>query len=102
MSDYDQRQYQRMADCLESFEKAETDLHRLINDLDALRQVLEAADEEWLQKFQDEWIVMELNYARAADKGLSKLPPSDVAEVWQAVDAIKALVGQKLSEKPSA
>ncbi|MBV9470592.1 MAG: hypothetical protein JOZ57_15240 [Abitibacteriaceae bacterium] len=97
MNEYDLRQYQRMADCLNRFRKGDLSLGNLIGDLEALLDVLGTSDENWKTAVKDQWRIMEINYAVALDRN-SKLSPEDETQVQDAVEHIEQLLIPKLQE----
>ena len=96
MYEYDLRQYRLMADRLTGFEKRTINLRRLINDLEALLDVLQASDETWKEVFRSEWAKLEDIYAVTLDRGENVLLPEDQKLVEKAVQNLKRLVTQKL------
>lgn len=96
LSESDQRQYQLMADRLKGFEKHTISLNRLINDLEALLEVLQAPEEEWKAAFRSEWGILEVVCAVALDRGEKVLSPEGKKWVEEAVENMNQLLKQQL------
>ena len=96
LSESDQRQYQLMADRLKGFEKRTISLNRLINDLEALLDVLQAPEGEWKAAFRSEWGTLEVVCAVALDRGETVLSPEGKKWVEEAVENMNQLLKQQL------
>jgi hypothetical protein len=100
VSEYDQRQYQLMAERLRGFECGAISLSILINDLDALVRCLEQADTEWKDLFRNEWLALEEVYSVALDRGQFRLTSEQKSVIEKAVRNLKGLLQQKIAEVP--
>ena len=98
VSEYDQRQYQFMANLLDGFEKHLLSLSRLINDLEGLLEVLQSPEETWKEAFRNEWGTLEVVYAVALDRGENVLSPEGTKVVAEAIKNMNQLLKQQLRE----
>jgi len=97
-SEYDLRQYRHM---LERVEKPISSLRRLlkvINDLEALRDVLEEKDQEWLSQFTHHWWVLEKIYAYYSNLESDRIGEAYLKEIEETRGEIIALVELKIKE----
>jgi hypothetical protein len=92
MSEYDQRQYRLMKQCIEGFENGNLNLRVLINSLRSLLDVLQEARQEWKTSFRSEWWILEEVYAVASDRGQTHLDQEGQNLVYEAIDKMKQLL----------
>src|SRR4051794_9440662 len=67
-TDYNARQYRRMADAIERFEQKASDLPTLVAAWESLLAVLEAPERHWVDQFRSEWGTLEATYALALSR----------------------------------
>lgn len=103
--DYDKRQYQLMADCLQLFETKKLSLGDLISRLKGLLEVIEITDIPWKEKVRNEWWKLEQVYADAIYKYEQKLVssieiviqmPSNQTIIISAIQNIRLLINEKM------
>jgi hypothetical protein len=82
-----------MLDQIHDFESKRIDLKHLINGMESLLCVLEAADAAWKSKFQRKWEVLEEVYAVALD-GKRHLTQDDWKLINTAVEEMKQLIAR--------
>src|SRR5215212_2967614 len=97
-SAYDQRQYNRMLDLLEAYERKHISLGTLIGNLEALLESLERVSANWPNSFLREWGVLEEIYAVALDQGATRLEDQDLQLIGDTTAKLKNLVRLKLKE----
>ncbi len=93
MSDYDNRQYDRMLEQIRNFESKRIDLKHLTNGLESLLCALEEADAAWKSEFQSKWGVLEEVYAVALDQK-RQLTKDDWKLIDTAIQNMKQLLTQ--------
>jgi hypothetical protein len=92
MSEYDQRQYQLMRQCIEDFEIGNVNFRVLIDSLKGLLNVLQEVEEEWKASFRSAWWTLEEVYAVALDREQNCLSNEDEKLIYEAINEIKQLL----------
>jgi hypothetical protein len=69
MTDFDARQCLQMKDQIASYENGAIHLYQLIENLEALADLLEERDVAWLTELRRYWAILEESYAVALDRG---------------------------------
>ena len=69
----------------------------LINDLEALCEVLEPFNNKWKERFSSAWFLLEMTYAVALDKGKKILDSDDEKTIELALKQIEELIAEAIS-----
>lgn len=93
---YDLRQLTMMQGLIQDYEADKISVKKLINDLEALLNVVENIEDEWKQRFLKEWGILEDLYADQLYEKLDEMPESDKLEIELAVENIKKLINEKI------
>lgn len=99
MNEFDQRQYELMRKCISGFEIGNLDIRVLINSLRSLTNSLQAPNNEWKNKFLQEWWILEEIYSIASSKEQDYLSKEDSDDIIDAVNNMKQLLRQVTSNK---
>ena len=99
MIDYDKRQLRIMIDKIEQFQKGNLYLSYLIEDLEALLNVLQNIDNEWKINFRTEWWDLEQVYAYALYENQAHLDDEGVKMVNETIDNILGLINEILTKE---
>ena len=91
----ERRQLRLMLDRLHRFRSGELSIGPVINDLEALLNELQLANEAWRQEFTDAWSALEIPYAVALDR-LEPIPTIADATVAEGVDQMDNLARSQL------
>lgn len=94
--EYDLRQLTMMRGLIKGYEADKISVKKLINDLEALLNVIENVEEDWKQRFLKEWGVLEDLYADQLYEKLDEVPESDKLEIKLALENIKKLINEKI------
>jgi hypothetical protein len=96
MSDHNQRQYRRMTNMIEAFERHKMDLGALVDGLDGLLNSLEGVHESWKDTFLGYWGKLEDARAVAMYNG----SPSEDSKlrINDAVSALKLLILDQIDD----
>jgi len=97
MSEYDQRQYRLMLDWLVAFEEGKLPLDKLVDDLEALMNVLEEAPPGWKNSFLSDWITLEEMRASALFKGLRTFDDRSTQIIRAATAQMKLMVLEQIT-----
>lgn len=99
MSEMHNQQYETLRETIAALESQKADvrvcLRKVLATILALEKLSE--DENWLDELRGNWQLIELAYARAAASNLKTLPSDDNEAVWDAIDAMKKLVSEKIA-----
>ncbi len=90
---YNQRQMDMMLDRINWYEKGEISLKRLVNDLEALFNVLENKDKNFEEKFFSYWAPLEIIYSFMVCEKRKSLDEKDTNDVNSALKKLKKLIG---------
>ncbi len=85
-----------MQGLIQDYEADKISVKKLINDLEALLNVVENIEDEWKQRFLKEWGILEDLYADQLYEKLDEMPESDKLEIELAVENIKKLINEKI------
>lgn len=96
-TEYDHRQYGAMAVALQQYEDGTINLPSLVSGLESLLACLEAADQNWVERFRSEWWTLEQVYAVAIDRGQTDLSAEEVAEVGTAIANLRHILTNRLA-----
>lgn len=99
MKEYDERQLNIMIQKINSFKSGDLFLSYLINDLEALLNVLEEKDDNWEAEFRTSWLDLEVVYALALDDNRTTLDLEDQRIIAEALVKLEDLVNEKLQSK---
>jgi len=81
-----------MLQSLQAFYNSVKALGKLGSDLESLMDSIEAVDEQWKQRFINEWAVIEEIYAIALDEQRSVLDKEQLNDVGNAVKELRHMV----------
>jgi hypothetical protein len=95
---HDQQKLKQMIDSINVFETQDSDLAKLISNLETLFESLEHVSEEWRSAFLSKWGVLEEVYASALDEGINELGDEDTRLITEALDSIRDLISSNTSE----
>ena len=96
MNEFDVRQLNIMIQKINAFNNGYLELSNLINDLEALLNILTIQDQHWKDLFKGYWWDLEQVYAVAIDEERSYLDSEDQSIIKNAVENIKKMVEIKL------
>jgi hypothetical protein len=97
MHDYDNRQFQLMKSSISQFEEGRLRIDRIINILEGLLDCLQNTDEEWIDRFRNEWWILEQVYAVALYRNQDILDKEDEGFVYGAIENMKKMLEEKFS-----
>jgi len=92
ITQYDQRQLNRMKDQISSFESGGIGLGSLIGDLEFLLNAMESSDEDWKKQLDEQILILEEVYADALDRDMTELEPESQTLVSKAIETIKGYI----------
>lgn len=87
-----------MQKCINGFEIGNLDIRVLINSLRSLTNALEAPNEEWRNKFMQEWWTLEEIYSIASGREQDYLSKEDSDDIIDAIGNMKQLLEQVTSQ----
>lgn len=93
--DRERRQLELMLDRIARFRSGRLSIGPTTNDLEALLNELELADDRWIDEFTEAWSDLEIPYAVALDR-MSPLPTIEDVTVRAGVDRLEVLVRSHL------
>ncbi len=99
MNEFDIRQLNIMLDKMERFTQGKLDLGYLLEDLEALLQILESIDEEWKTEFRSEWINIEEVYAYHLSQQSNRLNQDDFIIIEESLTKMKEMIKNLLLNK---
>jgi hypothetical protein len=95
---YNERQYQRMLEAIDNYEKGSIGLAKLVGDLMALFRGLEAVTDQWLGSLEDAWWVLEQVYAEVHHEKRNWLSEKETEEVRKALVSLKGKIHDRGGE----
>lgn len=99
LNEFDQRQLQVMLEVIHRFELNEVSLSSLINNLEALLDLLNFEDVIWKEAFIDNWENLEIIYASVLDENKALLDKEDEEIINDSVTNIKKLINKKIKNQ---
>lgn len=96
MSDFDFRQLNLMLQIINKYKQGKIYLSWLINDIEALLNILEDCNEDWKADLRTSWFDLEQVYAYALYKEKTQLDQNDIRIIDEALLKLKTLIGDKL------
>jgi hypothetical protein len=100
MSEFNQRQYRLMLDCLLAFEAGKLPIDVLISNLQGLVRALQGVDEAWKQTFLEDWAVLEQARAMALFRESTSLNERETSAASDSVARLKLLVLEQMDDPP--
>lgn len=99
MNDYDVRQLNVMLDKIKRYEEGNLIFGALIQDLDALLDVMENPNEDWKNEFHSNWFTLEIYYALALDSDDKSPFELDVdGHIPEAIEILKSMINSELEK----
>jgi hypothetical protein len=101
MSDYNQRQYWRMIDMIDAFERDQKNLGALVDDLYGLLLALEGIPDSWINTFQVYWGNLELERAVRAvalHEGSPITNDSSKIRISDAISRLKLMILDEIDD----
>jgi hypothetical protein len=95
---HDQHKLNQMIDAINVFETQDSDLAKLISNLETLFESLEHVSEEWRTAFLSKWEVLEEVYASALDEEIIELGDEDTQLITGALNSIRDLISSITEE----
>lgn len=92
ITEYDQRQLNRMKEQVSNFESGNIGLGPLIGDLGFLLSAMESADRDWKKQLDEQIFMLEEIYADALDKNIKHFEPESQALVSKTIETLKGLL----------
>jgi hypothetical protein len=96
--EFDQRQYRTMLDMLIAFERGAIRLDTLVDDLEALLNLLNNKKPSWMQGFQSAWGVLEDARAFALFKNIKSFDEQTDRLLQSTVNRLKLMVLEEIKE----
>ena len=92
MTDYDERQVSLMVNRIRRFQNKEIHLGSLVNDLEALLNVLASVSVDWKSAFHEEWWNLEQVYAISLDRNDDAVLIENEESISSSLDKMKELI----------
>ncbi len=99
LNDHDKRQLKRMYLRLDYFHDGKIQIHKLINDMDALVGNLEEVPKEWKDKFISYWADLEIVYSNALYEERSKFDEQDVKRIEESLKNLNSLLNSLIPKE---
>ncbi|MBA3957520.1 MAG: hypothetical protein H0X51_03875 [Parachlamydiaceae bacterium] len=93
---YNRRQLKLMIEKIDRFKTKLLSLGSLINDLEALLDILEEMDSDWVASVRKHWLDLEIVYAVALADDREYLEDKDIVIIDEAITNILILIHKKL------
>lgn len=98
MNEYNLRQLHVMLDKIQRFETGKIPFGVLIEDLDALLDVMENPDNDWKEEFHSNWFTLETYYALALNRNISPFTLDTDGHIPEAIDILTSMVHSELKK----
>ncbi len=96
INDFDKRQLNIMLDKINMFKNKQLEFNFLIEDLNALLNVLQTIDKDWKKKFKKNWNALEEVYSFILYEKRSSLNQEDIKITATSIGEIEKLIKQYL------
>ena len=96
---YNIRQYELMLKTLQDYRNRKISLERLINNLDALRGVLQVPPISWLDSFEPQWGKLEDVHAMMLDEERTELDELDLKLIESALAELEPLIKSEIAHQ---
>lgn len=94
----DQQLIKQMIHSIDAFETEDSDLAKLVSNLEKLFESLAHVSDEWRAEFLSKWGVLEDVFASALDKGVSELGDEDTQLINEALGSLRVLISSITEE----
>jgi hypothetical protein len=91
-AEFNIRQYKRMLDVIDRFERRQINIAHLITDLESLILALKNVSDDWRNKLLKEWATLEQIYAVALYREKKTLDQQEELDVTNSLSGLKDLV----------
>ncbi len=93
---YDQRQYALMIARIDDYRHGHIGIEKLVNDLEALIDVLEEVSEDWRSLLYSNWGILEEVYAVALDQEVTTLSQADNSLIAEGLNILEKMINDEL------